>query len=198
MAAIILFNNATFKSRKIETFSNGIDGPQKVNGSLTGYYMRKHIDLNLNLASNQTSQHNWIHFRLAEMLLNYAEALNEADGAVSDVYTAVNRIRTRVGMPGLPAGLTMEQMRARIRNERRIELSFEGHRYWDARRWDIAKTDFNRKMRGVKIDQPSPGVFVYTPYDLEERVFTANMNRYPIQLRDILANPKLEQNDGWK
>jgi hypothetical protein len=197
-AATILYNNANFKSRKIETFTNGVDGPQKVNGSLTGYYMRKHIDLNLNLLSGQTAQHNWVHFRLGEMLLNYAEALNEADGAVGDVYTAVNRIRTRVGMPGLPVGLSKEQMRDRIRNERRIELSFEGHRYWDARRWDIAKTDFNRKMRGMKIEQTSPGVFTYTPYDLEDRVFAGYMNRYPIQLRDILANPKLEQNDGWK
>jgi hypothetical protein len=195
-AVSILYNGRPFKTRTIETFTGGMDGPQKVNGSLTGYYMRKHIEPTLDLALSQTAQHNWIYFRLAEMLLNYAEARNEADGPVADVYTAVNRVRARANMPALPAGLTQPQMQDRIRNERRIELAFEGHRFWDARRWNIATTVFNRKMRGMKVEKVG-AVFTYTPYDLETMVFTAKMNRYPFLLSEIQANPNLQQNTGW-
>jgi len=198
LTATIFYNGSTFKApRLIETFDGGIDGPQKVNGSLTGYYVKKHLDVNLNLALSQTSQHNFIYFRLAEMLLNYAEARNEADGPVADVYTAVNRVRTRATMPNLPAGLTKDQMRLRIQNERRVELAFEGHRYWDARRWNIAKTVFNGSFYGMKVIKTGATTFSYTPYQIENRIFKEYMNLYPIQQREILANPNLVQNPGW-
>ncbi len=195
-AVTINFNGATYKARAVETFDGGLDGAQKNNGSLTGYYMKKHLDPSLNLTTGNSSQHNWIFFRLAEMLLNYAEARNEVDGAVSDVYAAVNRIRTRVGMPNLPTGLSKDQMRERIRNERRIELAFEGHRFWDARRWDIAKTVFNGSLLGMRVIKNGT-TFVYTPYTIENRVFLPYMNLYPIQEATRLANPNLEQNPGW-
>ncbi|NQX39295.1 Starch-binding associating with outer membrane [Pedobacter steynii] len=198
LTATIFYNGATFKSpRRIETFDGGLDGPQKVNGSLTGYYMKKHLDVNLNLTLAQSSQHNFIYFRLAEMLLNYAEARNEAEGPVAEVYTVINRIRTRATMPNLPVGLSKEQMRLRIQNERRVELAFEGHRYWDARRWNIAKEVFNGPFYGMKIVKTGTTTFSYTPYQIEERVFKENMNLYPIQQREILANPNLVQNQGW-
>jgi uncharacterized lipoprotein YehR (DUF1307 family) len=195
-ASTIYYNGAVIKTRTIQTYTGGSDGPQIRNGSLTGYYMRKLLDPTLNLASGQTSQHNCIYFRLAEMLLDYAEAINEAQGPVADVYTAINRIRTRVGMPNLPVGLAQVQMRDRIRNERRIELCFEGHRYWDARRWDIAKDVFNRKIRGMQVVL-NGAMFTYTPYDLNQMVFDSKMNRYPFQLNELQANPNLEQNPGW-
>ncbi|QNK63264.1 RagB/SusD family nutrient uptake outer membrane protein [Pedobacter sp. PAMC26386] len=197
-ASTILYNGASFKSRTIETFTGGADGPQKQNGTRTGYYMRKHMDLTLDLGANSpgNSQHNWVHFRLAEMLLNYAEALNESNGPTGDVYLAINKIRKRVNMPDLPNGLTQEQMRDRIRNERRIELCFEGHRYWDARRWNIATTVFNRSLKGMKVEKNGTTIS-YTPYDLDNRIFTANMNRYPFQLSELQANPNLIQNEGW-
>ncbi|WP_316834722.1 RagB/SusD family nutrient uptake outer membrane protein [Pedobacter nutrimenti] len=197
LAATIFYNGAVFKAgRNIETFNGGLDGPQKVFGSLTGYYMKKHLDLNLSLPLAQASQHNFIYFRLAEMLLNYAEAKNEAEGPVAEVYAAINKIRARVTMPNLPAGLTKEQMRNRIRNERRVELAFEGHRYWDARRWNIAKDVFNGPFFGMKVTK-SGTTFTYAPYKIEDRIFKEYMNLYPIQQREILANPKLIQNAGW-
>lgn len=198
LGATIFYNGALFKTgRNIETFDGGLDGPQKVYGSLTGYYMKKHLDVNLNLTTTQASQHNFIYFRLAEMLLDFAEALNEAQGPVADVYTAINRIRTRATMPNLPAGLTKEQMRDRIRNERRVELAFEGHRYWDARRWNIAKDVFNGPFYGMKIVKTGATTFTYTPYQVETRIFKEYMNLYPFQQREILANPNLKQNSGW-
>jgi hypothetical protein len=76
-------------------------------------------------------------FRYAEILLNYAEAANEFEGPTGNVYSAVEQIRVRAGLNPyqLPAGLSKEQMREVIRNERQIELAFEGHRFWDVRRW---------------------------------------------------------------
>lgn len=197
-AVSIFYNGSPIKARTIETFDGGLDGAQKSNGTRTGYYMRKHIDpaIDLGAATPGTTQRNWIHFRLAEMILNYAEAVNEAQGPTNEVYTAMNLIRNRVTMPVLPTGLTQVEMRERIRNERRIELSFEGHRYWDARRWNIAKDVFNRKMRGMKILKAG-STFTYTPYDMEQKVFTENMNRYPFLFFDLQSNPKLVQNPGW-
>jgi hypothetical protein len=76
-------------------------------------------------------------------LLNYAEAKNEASGPDASVYSAINAIRKRAGMPDLEAGLSKDQMRAKIRNERRIELAFEEHRFFDIRRWKIAESLLN-------------------------------------------------------
>src|SRR5690606_36211347 len=75
--------------------------------------------------------------RLAEHYLNYAEALNESQPGHADVLSYLNAVRNRAGLADLPAGLSQAQMRDEIRRERRIELSFEGHRYFDVRRWKI-------------------------------------------------------------
>nr|WP_175634434.1 RagB/SusD family nutrient uptake outer membrane protein [Pedobacter ghigonis] len=163
---------------------------------INGLLHEKACRWQLNLTTGQTSQHNYVYFRLAEMLLNYAEAKNEAEGPVTDVYTAVNRVRSRVAMPNLPAGLSQTQMRERIRNERRIELAFEGHRFWDTRRWNTAKELFNGPFYGMKVTKTATG-FTYLPYQVENRIFREYMNLYPFQQRELLANPKLIQNPGW-
>jgi hypothetical protein len=80
--------------------------------------------------------------RYAEVLLNYAEAENEANGP-ANAYAAINQVRARVGMPALPTGLTQAQMRDRIRHERRVELALEGFRYFDLRRWGTAVQELN-------------------------------------------------------
>ena len=93
------------------------------------------------LSSSSGAVPNGIVFRLAEAYLNYAEALNEAQGAVPAAYDAVNTIRARSGMPNLPTGLTKDQFRDRVHNERDIELAFEDHRLWDIRRWKVAENE---------------------------------------------------------
>ena len=134
---------------------------------------------------------------MAEMLLNYAEALNEANSSpVADVYTAINKIRTRAGQPALPAGITQADMRKRIENERRVELCFEGQRYWDARRWMIADSAFNGPIYGMKVVQNGSS-FIYTPYIVEQHVFLPKMNLYPIPVSQLLSDTKLTQTDGW-
>ncbi|MCC7524693.1 MAG: RagB/SusD family nutrient uptake outer membrane protein [Chitinophagaceae bacterium] len=88
------------------------------------------------------SEQDWILLRYAEILLIYAEAQNENSGPDQSVYDAINEVRDRPGvnMPPIAGGLTKEQMRERIRHERRVEFGLEGKRYWDIKRWKTAET----------------------------------------------------------
>ena len=196
----ILFNTAPFKGRPVETFTKGKDMPT-ANASPTGYYTRKFIaeDFDYNKDPNTTSSTNWIILRYAEILLNYAEAQNEAVRPDATVYQAINDIRKRVKMPELAADLTQEQMRAKIHHERRIELAFEDqNRYNDLRRWKEATTVLNRKVNGVTITKAINGSFTYAPKVAGSRVFTDKNYWMPIPLLELSVNPNLNpQNPGW-
>jgi hypothetical protein len=135
-------------------------------------------------------------FRYAEILLNYAEAQNEAVGADASVYDAVNQIRKRAGMPNLPVGLTKDQMRDRIRNERRVELAFEEHRFFDVRRWKIGDQVLAKPVTGMKIVL-SGTTLTYQRFTVENRVFTDKNYHYPIPQSEKDKTTKLVQNDGW-
>jgi hypothetical protein len=109
------------------------------NSRPTGYGLKKFLDpANLPFRWGTISPQNAVVIRLAEVLLMYAEAQNEVSGPDASVYAAINSIRQRVGMPVLPEGLTKDDMRRSIRYERRIEMAFEGLRYFDLKRWHIA------------------------------------------------------------
>ena len=138
-------------------------------------------------------------YRLNEFFLNYAEALNEFQGPVPEAYTAVNRIRTRSGMPNLPAGLSQSQFRTRVRNERDIELAFEDHRFWDIRRWLIAEEDgvMTGPMYGIRVGRITTTTFSYLPYVFETRVFLKRMYLHPYLLSEVLKG-NLVQNPGWE
>jgi hypothetical protein len=204
--ATVLYNGASYRGSTVETFTPGgkdsKDGPANWNTSKTGYYLKKFMNDNLpidnpwDVAGTQT----WIYFRYAEILLNYAEAQNEASGPDATVYAAVNAVRQRtgVGMPALPAGLTQVQMRERIRNERRIELAFEEHRFYDVRRWKVAATTENVPAYGVEIGK-SGSTFTYARKEaLTGRSFADKQYWLPIPRTEIQAsNNKLEQNPGY-
>ena len=138
--------------------------------------------------------------RFAEVLLNYAEAQNEAVGPDATVYDAVNRIRQRqsVGMPPLPAGLSQAEMRARIRNERRVELAFEEHRFYDVRRWKIADVTENVPAYGIDVVK-NGNTFTYTrKVALTGRLFQTKHYWLPIPRAEIQAsNNKITQNEGY-
>jgi hypothetical protein len=196
----IITNNSTYKSRAIECWTGGKDGQGVTLATKTGYYLKKYVDENLNLLTGTKSVHSWIFFRYAEILLNYAEALNEAQGPIAAVYTNVNLVRARTGvsMPALPAGLTQAQMRDKIRNECRVEFAFEDHRAWDVRRWMLGDTYFNSDLRGVAVTQTAPGVFTYQPITVEQRVFdVAKMYLYPIPQSELNIMKGWKQNPGW-
>jgi hypothetical protein len=120
--------------------------------------------------------------RYAEVLLSHAEAVNEVSGPNGDVYQDINAIRARANMPPLPAGLSQDQMRQRIRNERRVELAFEGFRYFDIKRWRIAGQVLNGTYDG-----------------LVNRVFTSPKNYlFPLPEQETRVNTALKQNPDYQ
>lgn len=125
---------------RVEFFASGTSGKS---GSArdwpkTGYSPRKNIHPTFSLSPAVNVARPGMLIRLAELYLNYAEALNESSPGNPDILNYLNQIKTRAGLPALAPGLTQAEMRNEIRHERRIELSFEGHRYFDVRRWKIA------------------------------------------------------------
>ncbi len=203
LGQFIVFNGSIFKTgtltRAVETFAEGQDNLAiNVNTTKTGYYMRKFLSENatFNVTGAASIRRPWVLFRYAEILLNYAEALNEATGVSPLVYSAVNQVRTRAGMPVLPVGLTQSQMRDRIRNERQVELCFEEHRFFDVRRWKLGESLLNGPVRGMKITK-NGATLTYVPFTVETRIFEAKHYLYPISQSEINKAPKLEQNPGY-
>lgn len=153
--------------------------------SSTGYEPNKFIDVEqLPIDYSTKSEQDWILIRYAEVLLNYAEAQNEASGPDATVYDAINEVRARPGvdMPPLPAGLTKDQMRTRIWQERRVELALEGQRYGDIKRWKLAETY-------IPTLTDAGGV---------QRKFDPTKNYvFPFPQSEIDVNPSLEQNPNY-
>jgi len=208
----IMYNGSTFKGKTVDTYVGGKDGLNlNVNATKTGYYMRKYLSESASWAGTTTNiRRPWIFFRYAEILLNYAEALNEAQGvgAMPQVLSSINLIRARSGvaMPALQTtnsagngyvAPTQVELRKRIRNERRVELCFEEHRFFDVRRWKEGESTFNKAVSGMRIIQTGTNTFTYTPFVVENRVFTAKNYLYPIAQNELNRAPALGQNAGY-
>lgn len=178
-------------------------------GTLTGYYSKKFVH-NISFTNPSTPAHAWPIFRYAEILLNAAEAINEAQGP-EQAYQYVNQVRARVGMPAY-SGMTKEQFRDRIRNERRIELSFEDHRFFDARRWMLyegqtpgseTSKPYSQQyynLYGVTVTDAENPSYTYGPAEKRSRlVFNSPKNYYlPIPDSETKRAPNLGQNPGWE
>jgi hypothetical protein len=198
---------------KTDGWANGKSGTSPV-----GYNVRKFITPNYDKNTNTgTGQRNYPIFRLAEMYLIYAEAMNEyLDAPDTRVYDNINKIRARVNMPTLPvlaADATKDGMRKRIQNENRIEFAFECHRFWDVRRWMIANVTDNGDVHvlnakpsaaelagsGVSdVNSEAAGVAVfYKPVVIQTRVFMDKHYLMPVPQSEIDKDPKLVQNYGW-
>ena len=149
-------------SKAVEIWEGGLNGPPLTNVTTTGYYLRKYVNNNISFeagASTTSARHNWVLFRYAEVLLSYAEAMANAYDNIAytsekcgmSALEAINQVRSRSGinMPPLPATLSTAEFMARVKNERRVELAFEGHRFWDIRRWkDLTQSE---EIFGVSI-----------------------------------------------
>ena len=171
---------------------------------LTGYFVRKYLPEEVKKETSTTAYHNWIYFRLAEMYLNYAEAMNETEGPTQRVRDAVNAVRSRSGVVDLPVDLTsdMNSMHGRIHRERAIELCFEEHRWWDARRWstgeegELATKWFGGPMEKMVIAVDGNNV-TYSKENYYTRIFQPRNNLYQIPLSEMDKNPLLVQNPGY-
>ncbi|MBO5194353.1 MAG: RagB/SusD family nutrient uptake outer membrane protein, partial [Bacteroidales bacterium] len=201
----IVYNGARWNGRTIDISKDGTDSYMASGASRTGYYLKKYLTDELNIANDQKAAHQWIIFRYAEILMNYAEAANEAwgpddGGHVTTGLTAraaLNRIRSRAGLGEVDltkyAGASdKEKMRNAIKAERRVEFAFEGHRYWDLMRWKDGSV-LKEPIAGVRYDGTS-----YQTIVVEKRVFEDHMHRYPIPFTEISkSNGIIEQNIGW-
>ncbi|MGN7989683.1 RagB/SusD family nutrient uptake outer membrane protein [Pedobacter sp. 22226] len=209
----VMYNGSTFKSKPVETFVGGKDGlGLNVNATKTGYYMRKYLSESAVWTGTATNiRRPWILFRYAEILLNYAEAINEVQGVAgqTEVLRVLNLIRNRPGvvMPALQTtnvagngyvAPTKDELRKRIHNERRVELCFEEHRFYDVRRWKEGEATFNKPVTGMRILQLTPTTFSYTPFTVENRVFAARNYLYPISQSELNKAPSLGQNPGYQ
>lgn len=170
------FNNKTV----LEIYEGGVNGKGVPNTTGTGYYLRKFVDESLDLTQERTSVHSWVFFRISEIYLNYAEALNEYNPGNPDILIYANKARQRAGVNMPPITVTDQiALRERIRNERRIELAFEGHRLWDVRRWMIASDELNKPLYGVSCKYQDYE-FKYEKIEVEKRFFMPKMYLYPI------------------
>jgi hypothetical protein len=208
LKASILTNNELWNKRNVDISTNGLDGLPKTRATKTGYYLKKFITDNLNFTNGDRVPHQWIFFRYAEVLLNYAEAMNEAyqsptyknsDLNVS-AQEAINLVRRRadVLMP-YNSSSTYSNLKLKLEHERRIELAFEGHRWWDLRRW-MKGSLLGSTITGVTITaNTSNNTFIYQPIDVEQRVFDATkMYLYPIPQSEInKTGGTIAQNPNW-
>jgi hypothetical protein len=201
----IMYNGAQWLNSEIQTFEGGQSKPNSsLQQTKTGYYMRKFMGNFENTNAYSSHSTDWLIMRYADLVLGYAEALNESAGPTTDVYNALISIRKRAGIEagagslyGLKAGMTKEEMRTTIQNERRVELAFEESRYWDIRRWKLAETTMNQPRTGISIVKLGT-TLNYNPINVLTTRFDApKMYLYPVPYDEVQKNPNMKQNPGW-
>lgn len=191
----------------VEIWEGGANGLPLTNATTTGYYLRKYVNSSVSFepgAPTTKAHHNWVLFRYAEVLLNYAEAMVNAYGNIEHTtekcgmkaLDAVNSVRNRDGikMPALPNTLSDIEFMKRLKNERRVELAFEGHRFWDLRRWK--ELDAIKDIYGVKVTKEENEV-VYKRGLVNTNFVDDKLYFYPIANTELFRNDKLVQNPGW-
>lgn len=218
----IIYNDRPWQGRKIEMWTTqttnaqgqtvtgfSLDYNTTITYTATRYYCKKYWPEVYRTVGGSTTLLNYIYFRYAEMMLNYAEAQNEAVGPDASVYEQLTKIRQRAlitpganNLYGLKAGMTQDEMRTAIRHERAIELAFEDHRWYDIMRWKIGAQAIAVPMRGMDVLKKTDGSFVYTPFVLSatfQKTWTEAQNLYPIPRTEIYKSKGvLTQNPGWE
>lgn len=197
----ILYNGAQWLSVPIQTFIGGVNRPGGATvQTQTGYYMRKFMGHFENTTTYEDHYHDLVYFRFADVLLGYAEAMNEYAGSpAEDVFAAVERVRQRAGLNPhtLDRGISKDSLRTIIRNERHKEFAFEEQRYWDIRRWKIAGQVYNKPLHAMNIIN-SPDGLVYNMQPVLNTVFDESKQYfYPIPYNEVVSNDQMRQNPGW-
>lgn len=213
LAATIAVNGETgwpkWNEVPLETFQGGVNG-EPINGATpTGYYLKKCCQADIDPRSNSTNKsayHTWLTFRLGEFYLNYAEAvfnyLGSADATDAEFPMSAceaaskTRLRKSVNMPKFPTGMSNDAFWEKYKNERMVELAFEGHRFWDVRRWKEADKYF-KSITEMKITKNSDNTFTYNRKEVS-RQWNDKMYFFPIPQPQIMKNNNLLQNPGWE
>ncbi|KAA5825132.1 RagB/SusD family nutrient uptake outer membrane protein [Algibacter amylolyticus] len=207
----VLYNDREFNNRNLEIYEGGVDSRSIFpNNTRTGYYVRKWMSLAPGLNDVDApggDRHYNPHLRKTELYLNLAEAANEAygplgtgDGVAQTAVDIIKEIRTKAGISDNTyvdeiATLGKDAFRTLIYNERRLELAFENHRYFDLRR---ALLPLNETVKGVKVIKNDDGSFQYETFDLEPRNFNDIKYYYaPLPYDELIKSPNLVNNLGW-
>ena len=199
----------SYQTEALQTWQGGANGEPLANATPTGYYLKKLCNGSISLASKATVQnatHTWLTFRMGEFWLNYAEAMFRYTGSATattadlpiSALEAVNKTRQRAGVGDI-TDTDATTFWTRYQKERMVELAFEGHRFWDVRRWKEADRYFT-SITELKLTQQlaDDGTERYS-YILNQvsRQWNDKMYLFPIPQTEILKNPNLEQNPGW-
>lgn len=189
----------------LETFEGGANSSSVTYGTPTGYYLKKYINQGTIIAKTGSNSfaHAWVIFRLAEFYLDYAEAaLNYTgsgyvapEGLPMTAAQAINVVRTRAKQPNMATGLDFEAFKKKYENERFVELAFEGHRFFDLRRWKEAP-EYLKTIRGMKITRQDDGTMKYEEQTIDTRTWNDKWYLFPLPQKDVL-NCNYKQNDGW-
>ncbi len=200
-AATIIYAGCKWKGRKMDCCVGGKNGEfmayreqaYSYGKTTTGYFLRKLLDEKLTDIKGQHSSQPWVEIRFAEVLLNKAEAAFRL-GKISEAQTLMNRVRKRVGLPAKTS--TGDAWFKDYRNERKVELAYEGHLFWDMRRWKLAHIEYNNyRCHGMKITN---GTYEYVDCDGQDRKFSSKLYRLPVPTSELKNNKLAKQFDEWK
>ena len=199
--ATIIYAGCTWKGKQMDCSVGGTNGafmpyreqPYSYGKTTTGYFLRKLMDETLTDVKSVKSSQPWVELRFAEVLLNKAEAAYRLN-KYSEAQSLMNRVRARVS---LPAKYTSGDAWFKdYRKERKVELAYEGHLFWDMRRWKLAHIEYNNyRCHGMKI---ANGTYEYVDCDGQDRKFLQKLYVLPVPTSELKNNKQAVQYDEWK
>lgn len=206
--ATVLYNGAPWKDRLIETFVGGTDGyieyfdGNQRNRTVTGYFIRKFLENKVKDFVSEKGDQYWIEMRYSEILLILSEAYAQGKNDYGMAYNYLNMIRGRqsVGLPNLPQKNTWEEYLNDLQKEKMCEFAFEGHRYWDLRRWKKAGDVLNgTRMHGVEINKEND-MYTYSIVDCDkaDRYFPERYYTIPVPEFEMRNNLDCKQDPAWQ
>ncbi|MDE6403185.1 MAG: RagB/SusD family nutrient uptake outer membrane protein [Muribaculaceae bacterium] len=201
-AATVVYPGSKWQGAVMDNSVDGVngvfqaygDGAYLWNKTCTGYFLRKLVDESHTDLLNTNGSQTMVVLRYAEVLLNMAEAAYRLHKSPDEYQGLMNQVRARVGLPAKTT--TNEAWFADYRRERKVELSYENHLYWDMRRWRLADVEYNNyRCHGFRIEN---GEYEYVEVDLNDRVFNPKTYVFPIPYSEVVNNNLVNQYPQWQ
>ena len=194
----LIFDRSTMNQQPVYTYFGEPKGDGWGQGTPTGYYINKMCNDDVTPYYYNKTQRCYPLIRYADILLMYAEAINEFSGPSEAAYDAVDSVRKRAGLNpfAIQRGLSQAQLRAIIQHERQVELAFEESRFWDVRRWKIAEQTDSKMMTGMRIT-PTGASYNHEVANVRQHNFRPAMYLWPIPQSETGKSSELLQNPGY-
>ncbi|WP_183575048.1 RagB/SusD family nutrient uptake outer membrane protein [Mucilaginibacter sp. X5P1] len=206
----VFVNGQLWLNTNLQLYQGGQSIPNSgVQQTVSGYYLHKFMGHSETLNGFAAHSEDWVIFRYAEILLDYAEAENEVAGPNAADYQVLKTIRARAGIAAgtdgnygiQPVGsITQDSLRSAIHNERRLEFAFEEQRFFDLRRWKVAAAYMNQARMGLQLVSNNQLTYNYVPIlpaIFKVNSFTPKQYLQPIPYGEVVKNPQMQQNPGW-